>query len=64
MKKRITFDISFLLFALFLALKLTNKVDWSWIWVTSPLWIPVLLVTSILFLTFILVFILILLKKS
>jgi hypothetical protein len=64
MKKRITFDISFLLFALFLALKITNKVDWSWIWVTSPLWIPVLLVTSILFLTFILVFILILLKKS
>ncbi|MBC7593530.1 MAG: hypothetical protein H7288_06285 [Kineosporiaceae bacterium] len=30
-----------LLFLLFLALKLTGHIDWSWWWVTAPLWIPV-----------------------
>lgn len=29
-----------LLFMVFLVLKLTNVIDWSWWWVTSPLWIP------------------------
>jgi len=28
------------LFLLFLGLKLTGHIDWSWWWVTSPLWIP------------------------
>lgn len=28
-----------LLFLLFLGLKLTGFIDWSWWWVTSPLWI-------------------------
>lgn len=28
------------LFVIFLVLKLTNTIDWSWWWVTSPLWIP------------------------
>lgn len=27
------------LFLLFTALKLTGRIDWSWFWVTSPLWI-------------------------
>ena len=27
------------LFLIFLVLKLTNNIDWSWWWVTSPLWI-------------------------
>jgi hypothetical protein len=31
------------LFIVFLVLKLTNTIDWSWWWVTSPLWIPVAL---------------------
>lgn len=26
------------LFLLFLTLKLTNVIDWSWWWVTAPLW--------------------------
>ena len=30
--------LSLLLFALFLTLKLTGTVAWSWFWVTSPLW--------------------------
>ena len=29
-----------LLFLLFLALKLTGVIDWSWWWITAPLWIP------------------------
>lgn len=29
-----------ILFLIFLILKLTNNIDWSWWWVTSPLWIP------------------------
>ena len=28
------------LFILFLALKLTGWIHWSWWWVFSPLWIP------------------------
>lgn len=29
----------FLLFVIFLILKLTNHIAWSWVWVTAPLWI-------------------------
>lgn len=31
------------LFIVFLILKLTGNIDWSWWWVTSPLWIPITL---------------------
>lgn len=30
----------FLLFLVFLILKLCNVISWSWWWITSPLWIP------------------------
>jgi hypothetical protein len=33
-----------ILFVVFLVLKLTNQINWSWWWVTSPLWIPVILI--------------------
>lgn len=36
------------LFIVFLVLKLTNCIDWSWWWVTSPLWIPLAIVVSVL----------------
>jgi hypothetical protein len=26
---------------LFIALKLTNYIDWSWWWVLAPLWAPI-----------------------
>jgi len=29
------------LFLIFLVLKLTGTIEWSWWWVTSPIWIPV-----------------------
>lgn len=31
------------LMLLFIGLKLTNYIDWSWWWVTSPLWIAAVL---------------------
>jgi hypothetical protein len=36
------------LFLIFLVLKLCNVIDWSWWWVTSPLWISAILYTLIL----------------
>jgi hypothetical protein len=29
-----------ILFLIFMTLKLTGNIDWSWWWVASPLWIP------------------------
>lgn len=31
------------LFLIFMVLKLTGSIDWSWWWVTAPLWIPAVL---------------------
>jgi len=36
-----------ILFVVFLILKLTSNIDWSWWWVTSPLWIPLVIVLPI-----------------
>ena len=35
------------LFCIFLVLKLLGKIDWSWWWVTSPLWIPVCIILAV-----------------
>jgi hypothetical protein len=35
--------IGTILFLIFMVLKLTNYIDWSWWWVTAPLWIPVII---------------------
>lgn len=32
-----------LLFIIFLILKLTGVIAWSWLWVTSPLWIGLII---------------------
>jgi len=32
-------SVCFLLFVIFLVLKLIGVITWSWWWVTSPLWI-------------------------
>ena len=37
-----------LLTILFIGLKLTHYIDWSWWWVLSPLWIPSAFILSIL----------------
>ena len=37
-----------LLLVLFIGLKLTGHIAWSWWWVLSPMWIPVALVLAVL----------------
>ena len=32
------------LLLIFITLKLTSVIDWSWWWVMSPLWIPIVFV--------------------
>ena len=34
-------------FIVFLVLKLLGHIDWSWWWVTAPLWIPAAIVGAI-----------------
>jgi hypothetical protein len=50
MKNSSSSGISFcgLLAVLFIGLKLTHFIDWSWWWVLSPLWIPLCLALAIL----------------
>jgi hypothetical protein len=42
---------------LFITLKLCGVINWSWLWVLSPLWIPPAVIFSI-FIIFVLTFIL------
>ena len=35
-----------LLTIVFIVLKLLGKIDWSWWWVLSPMWISILLVVA------------------
>ncbi len=32
---------------IFVVLKLLGLIDWPWLWVLSPIWIPVLLIAAI-----------------
>lgn len=34
---------------LFIGLKLTDHIEWSWWWVTGPIWIPVAILALIVF---------------
>lgn len=36
----------------FIVLKLTGFIEWSWLWVLSPMWLPVMLM-GMLFVVFI-----------
>lgn len=38
-----------ILFIVFLVLKLTGLIDWSWWWVTAPIWIPLACIVGIIF---------------
>jgi len=41
MKNDKSLELGTILFLIFLVLKLTNNISWSWWWVTAPLWIPI-----------------------
>jgi len=45
-----TSGVSFfgLLMLVFITLKLTGHITWSWWWVISPLWLPIVLVLLVL----------------
>lgn len=41
-------SLSVFIFVILAVLKLTHVIDWSWVWITSPLWIPFALVFSVI----------------
>ena len=45
-----------IVFVVFLILKLCNIIDWSWWWVTAPIWIPIAVVGVFYLLVMILYF--------
>lgn len=53
-----------LLTIVFIALKLLGKIDWSWLWVLSPLWIGFCVLMAVLFLLVIIAFIIEVNKKK
>lgn len=48
---------------LFITLKLTHVIDWSWWWVLAPLWIPVAVVLGIIVIVAIVMLIVKVVKK-
>lgn len=65
-EKKMGLSLSVLVFIVFLVLKLTEVgqvANWSWWWVTSPLWIPICLVIVLWILVMIYCFILTILFK-
>ena len=56
---QITFPIFSILAIVFTILKFTNYINWSWWWILSPLWIPIV----IIFVVFISIFVFLLIKE-
>lgn len=52
-----------LLAIVFITLKLTNVINWSWWWVTAPLWGPVVFALGFAVVVFVIALISVLLKK-
>lgn len=42
---------------IFIVLKLTDYITWSWLWVLSPLWIPVAFILGLFVVVFVVYFI-------
>jgi hypothetical protein len=56
--------LSILLTVLFIGLKLTNNITWSWIWILSPLWIWISWVLFLIFMAGLCAFIVEVLKNE
>lgn len=52
---KISFPFFTVLFFVFLILKLTNVITWSWWWVTAPLWGGIALFIGVFLLIFLIV---------
>jgi len=37
-----------ILFLIFMVLKLTGNIDWSWWWITAPIWLPIGIIIIVL----------------
>lgn len=48
-------SLTAVLFIVFLVLKLTGNIDWSWWWVTSPLWMPFVILLGLFFIVVLLI---------
>lgn len=44
----VSFPFLGILTVLFIGLKLTNQIQWSWLWVLAPLWAPIAVLFVIL----------------
>jgi hypothetical protein len=52
-----------ILFLIFVVLKLTGHITWSWWWITAPLWGPLVAFFIIIVILFIIAFILYLVQQ-
>jgi len=59
-----SFPIASILTIVFVVLKLTNNISWSWWWVLSPLWIPLGLIAVLFVIIFIFLFVKTLLGRT
>ena len=50
----IKIEFTGLLTILFIGLKLIGVINWSWLWVLSPIWIPLIVVLLIIIIALIL----------
>lgn len=46
-----------ILILIFIVLKSTNCITWGWLWVLSPLWIPVAFILGLFVVVFVVVFV-------
>lgn len=54
---RASFPILGILGLIFITLKLTGHITWSWWWVLAPFWIPFAVVIAVFAIAFLVVFI-------
>lgn len=45
-----------LLTIVFIVLKLCNVIEWSWLWILSPLWISFILALIVVIISFIIIY--------
>ena len=52
------------MFIVLTTLKLTENIDWNWWWVTSPLWLPLVLIIGFALLIMVIAIFIIILNKG